>query len=129
MHSLQYNRGMRILSERVYALTEKRGWTKGQLHVQTQLLRPGISRSTVYDAINDQRSPTLEVVSVIARALGTTIAYLVGEVDDPSSTLSNDDILPDVRDWSVRLKALPPDRQARAIRLISDIVTLAESDA
>ena len=127
MFGFQYNEDMQILRERVDNLREKRGWSRGQLHIQAQLHRPGLSRSTLYEALNNQRSPSLDVTGAIARALDTTVAYLIGETDDPAPKLNAREPLPAVRDWAERLRWMTAERQALTVRAMEAVMRLASS--
>lgn len=126
MFYLQYNQGMRVLFERVDNLREKRGWSWGQLQIQAQQYRPGLSRSSLYEVLRGERSPTLEMVGAIAHALGTTIAYLIGETDNPAPDLDAGQPLPEIVNWSARLRALPADQRALTIRAMELVLAAVE---
>lgn len=49
--------------------------------------RADISVQTLYNYENGKRVPTLEILIRVARALGTSVAYLVEETDDPAPPL------------------------------------------
>lgn len=44
---------------------------------------------------NSPKSPTYDSLAAIASYFDTTVAYLVGETDDPSAGIKKDPILPD----------------------------------
>jgi len=106
-------------------LREKKNWTFGQLHVQAKRFRPSLSPSTLSEIINNKSegSPTLDVAEAIAHALGTTVAYLIGEVDDPAPELGAGDPLPEVRAWSDRLRGMEAGQRALTVRAME--MTLA----
>lgn len=81
--------------------------------------------STLSQIINDRRSPRLENVEAIARALGTTVAYLIGETENPAPNLNAGEPLPDVLTWSAQLRALDPAQRQRALQTIANILELA----
>jgi transcriptional regulator with XRE-family HTH domain len=109
-------------------LYKKKGWTQGQLHVQAKRLRSTLSSSTLSEIINNKSkgSQTLDVAEAIAHALGTTVAYLIGEVDDPAPILGAGEPLPEVRAWSDRLKAMAAGQRTLAIQTIEGVLAVAE---
>jgi hypothetical protein len=107
----------RVLKERVMGLLERREVpTLTLLHEQIEAQYPGFAWKTLSKAINGRTSPTLGTLDAIASTLNTTVAYLIGEVDDPSPELGVGDPLPEVRAWSDRLRALPPDQRAKFVQ-------------
>ncbi len=91
----------RVLRERVDFLLDERGIkTQSELHLRIQEFHPGFAWRTLSQVINGKHSPTLDTIESIAQGLGTTIAYLIGEVDDPAPELGASDPLPEVRAWS-----------------------------
>lgn len=118
---------MSIIKERVESLREKQGIRSlDELLGRIQVYQPSMAWSSLSQIINNRRSPRLENVEAIARALNTTVAYLIGEVDDPSPTLAASDPLPAVRAWSDRLRALSADQQVKTVRMIESVLEIAE---
>lgn len=60
-----------------------------------QQYQPSLAWSSLSQIINGRRSPRLENAEAIARALNTTVAYLIEEVDDPAPVLDHPLIIRD----------------------------------
>ena len=85
-----------------------------------------LASSSLSQIKNDRRSPRLENIEIIAHALSTTVAYLIGEVDDPAPQLGAGEPLPEVRAWSDRLKAMAAGQRTLAIQTIEGVLAVAE---
>ncbi len=67
------------VGKRVKRLREKAGWSQGVLGEKS-----GVDPSYISLLENGKRSnPGVDAVQRLASALGTTVAYLVGEINDP----------------------------------------------
>lgn len=51
----------------------------------------GMSRFTIMDWEKGQKYPDLKILDHMAEALNTTVAYLIGEIDDPSPRVTLED--------------------------------------
>jgi transcriptional regulator with XRE-family HTH domain len=71
---------MSVFSERLRQLRKENGLPQKNLG---ELL--GISLSTIFRWENDERVPNATELGTIAVVLNTSIAYLIGETDDPTS--------------------------------------------
>lgn len=81
---------MGISKERVETLRKKQGIRSlDELLGIVQTYQPSLAWSSLSQIINGRRSPRLENAEAIARALNTTVAYLIEEVDDPSPRLDH----------------------------------------
>lgn len=69
------------LQERLRARRRERGLTKEQLAEAARLSVPSIYN---YENEKTGREPKVGDLKALARALNTTVAFLVGETDDPS---------------------------------------------
>jgi hypothetical protein len=96
-----------VLRERVdYLLKERKIRTLSELHARIQEKQPGFAWQTLSLIVNGKRWPRLDTLDAIAQGLETTIAYLIGEINDPAPQPCAGEPLPEVRSWSDRLKAL-----------------------
>lgn len=69
---------LRIQKGRVEGLAEKLGYTTlNKLCDAIEDIYPGFAWTTLSRAINGKTSPTLITLEAIARALNTTVAYLI----------------------------------------------------
>ena len=85
-----------------------------------------MAASSLSQIKNDRRSPRLDNLEALAHALGTTVAYLIGEVDDPAPQLGASEPLPAVRVWSERLKAMEAGQRALTIRAMEATLAAVE---
>lgn len=68
------------IGERVRALRQAKGWSGAQL-----ARKAGISQGYLSDVENGKvASPTGDIVGRLARSLGTSADFLLGQTDDPS---------------------------------------------
>lgn len=68
------------IGDRIAATRKNKGLTQGELATQT-----GVSAQTVLRWEKGSRSPDAEALPKLARALNVSIAYLMGETDEPGS--------------------------------------------
>ena len=88
--------------------------------------RVGLNQSTINGLIRgDQRSSTK--LHEIARALGTTSAYLSGETDDPRSDQPDVQISHEEQDWIDLLRQLLPKDRNAVIQLTRSLARNAPS--
>lgn len=81
---------MGISKNRVEILRKKQGIRSlDELLGIVQQYQPSLAWSSLSQIINGRRSPRLENAEAIARALNTTVAYLIEEVDDPAPVLDH----------------------------------------
>jgi hypothetical protein len=119
----------RVLRERVDGLLIQRGIkTLGELHLRIQEFQPGFAWQTLSLVVNGKRYPRLDTLDAIAQGLGTTIAYLIGEVDDPSPAIGSE-VLPEVIGWSERLRALEEGQRALTVRLMEGALAAVENSS
>ncbi len=119
---------MGIIRERVDELRKKRGiQSLEDLLGHVQRYQPSLAWSSLSQIINDRRSPRLENVEAIAHALETTIAYLIGETDDPAPVLGAGEPLPEVRAWSDRLRRLEDGRCVLTMRAMEAVLAAVEA--
>lgn len=108
---------MPIIRERVDGLRKQRGMRSlDDLLERIQEHQASMAWSTLSQIINDRRSPRLDNVEAIARALDTTVAYLIGETANPAPELDAGEPLPEVRTWSERLRAMAPGQRAKFVQ-------------
>ncbi len=87
---------MGISKNRVEILRKKQGIRSlDELLGIVQQYQPSLAWSSLSQIINGRRSPRLENAEAIARALNTTVAYLIEEVDDPAPVLDHPLIIRD----------------------------------
>ena len=87
---------MGIAKDRVELLRKRQGIKSlDELLGMIQAYQPSLAWSSLSQIINGRRSPRLENAEAIARALNTTVAYLIGEVDDPAPRLAHPLIIRD----------------------------------
>lgn len=79
-----------VIRERVDNLLVKRGIrTLAELHARIQEIQPGFAWQTLSLVVNGKRYPRLDTLDAIAQGCETTVAYLIGEVDDPAPVLDH----------------------------------------
>lgn len=79
-----------IIRDRVDKLLIDRGIkTLAELHERIQAIQPGFAWQTLSLAVNGKRYPRLDTLDAIAQGCETTVAYLIGEVDDPAPRLDH----------------------------------------
>lgn len=66
------------ISERLKNLMEEKRYSKAEISEKL-----GIGYSTLWRRLNGERSINIDFLMELASALGTSIAYLVGETDNP----------------------------------------------
>lgn len=114
------------MKDRVTELRNERGFTLEELLARIQEYQPSMAWSTMIQIVNGHRDPRLESLMPIARALNTTVSYLIGEIEDPSPVPNLGDTLPITRSWSDRLSRLPADDRQDAIETMEKILSFAE---
>lgn len=101
--------------------------TLTELHLRIEGMYPGFSWKTLSQSVNGKTSPTLGTLDVIAQGLSTTVAYLIGEIDDPSPVVVDRAELPlAAHGWGSRLAGLSPERRRMALDSMEDVLTLFE---
>lgn len=70
-----------IRGDEIKRLRKSKGWTQ-----QTLAETVGVTKTTVLDWEKDRYSPVGQNLMSLAKALGVSAAFLMGETDDPSST-------------------------------------------
>ncbi|MEJ2410017.1 MAG: helix-turn-helix transcriptional regulator [Novosphingobium sp.] len=88
--------------------------------------RVGISQQTIAHLVSGQAFGSKHIHQ-IARALGTTPAYLMRETDDPSSDAVLEEFTLEERTWIDLLRAAEPEDRKAIIRLTRTIATNAAS--
>lgn len=119
--NIQRNR----IKDRLVALDMK----QTELHERARKVRPTLSWSSLQDTIRGNRNPSLDMTGAIAKALETTVGYLVGETDDPAATrgevsLPEQDIAP----LMARLKRLEPAERELVRAIFEEILKLVSGD-
>jgi len=71
-----------LFQKRLQQLRERAGLTQNELGQKV-----GVSRFTVIDWESGKRSPNVEILKKLSLPLGVSVAYLVGETDDPRPAL------------------------------------------
>lgn len=105
------NTEFHLQGARIRSLREARGWEAGVLAYKT-----GLSRAHIYRLESgDRPNASAGTVGVIARALNTTIEYLIGATNDPRPLPRSD--TPD----------LDPEHLARLQRLAARVARLPEA--
>lgn len=66
---------LEIVASRVKELREERGWTQSKLSQEAK-----VAQSAISDIEQAKRAPQIDTLSQLAKALGTTTSYLLGEV-------------------------------------------------
>jgi len=74
---MEENKEIKIISERLKEIREKRGLSKKEL-----ALKIGVSPSTITRYEKDGRIPKLTILQKISEALNVPINYLLGEEED-----------------------------------------------
>ena len=69
----------RLMRTRLLVLRQAKGWTQREVAAKAGIERPSVTKLEVGLADN----PTLDTLDGLARALGVSIAFLIGESDDP----------------------------------------------
>jgi len=92
-----------------------------------QNYQPSLAKTSLLRIINDQVSPRLENVEAIAHALNTTVAYLIGETDDPALQPQAGTILPVAHVWSDRLKNLEEGQRELTIQAMELVLRAVEA--
>jgi DNA-binding XRE family transcriptional regulator len=93
------------LGERIDGLMQKRGWSQGEL-----ARKIGVSQPTIWKLVSGA-AQTSKHTRDIAKALGTTEEYLLGETDDPSGLMGEKQLVwrgppSDVPDGTVMIPQL-----------------------
>lgn len=106
--------------DRIAILAEEKGIS--QAFICKQL---GVQRNWVSTARRQQSNVSDERIATIAAILGTTVAYLKGETDDPSpqkekSPSDVDELLskPDINELLELYRALTPGEQRKALSVL-----------
>ena len=73
-----------MFSDRISMLRKERGFTQKAL--ATKL---GVSIDSVRRWEQNKRSPDLDILSKLAKALETTVSYITGETDNPAILVAN----------------------------------------
>lgn len=76
-----------MFSERLTRLRKDKGLTQKDLAKTL-----GVSVDSVRRWEQDKRSPDVDMLAKIARALDTTVSYISGETDNPKPTADNEEI-------------------------------------
>ncbi len=97
---------------------QTRGWTKSEFS-----RRAGLSPATVSRVVAMTHAAGDDFVVGTARAFGMpteSVMRIAGKLPDLG------EVLPEAREWSARLKVLPPDRRQAVIQAIENILFLAD---
>ena len=75
----------REINERIKALISDRRFSKAEISEKL-----GIGYSTLWRRLNGERSINVDFLSELAKVLGTSSSYLMGETDDPSALVQHE---------------------------------------
>lgn len=109
---------MTTLGDRIRNRLDQLGTSQAALARRVKVTQPAIN-----DLVNG-RSTSSKHIHLIARELKTTVAYLMGETDDPASELPDDALSSLDREDLLLLRRLP-DRDRDAVRQL--MRTIAET--
>lgn len=102
------------IAVRIRELRLAKGWSQEQLAEATGLSRDAVSRIERGD-----RSPSLDTLNLVARALGTSLPQLV-DVEEPlPRTQEADDGARAVQHWLDQLEPVLADALLKAVRVIA----------
>lgn len=112
-----------VIGDRIASRMREAGLSQAEL-----ARRVGVSQPTIFKLIHSNKKGSTHM-HVIARELGTTPAYLMGETDDPDSELPDYGLTAEEEEALALMRGLVPDDRKAVLQLIRSLATSAQSPA
>lgn len=100
-----------IYPDRIAARMDELGLSQGEL-----ARRVGVSQPTIFKVLRGNKAGSRHLHQ-IARELRTTVAYIIGETDDPTAELPDESFSSQERDWIDLLRVVETEDRKAIIRL------------